>query len=130
MKLPFEEESEPHIDLTSLIDVIFMLLIFFILTMSFTQKALDIELPESKHSQQVKRDSVMCVIVTLSGEYFYKEKRISIEDIDESLSLDPKLELEVRADANAPFEKVLKLVDLAKERRGGRIMISANSPHE
>lgn len=130
MKLPFEEESEPHIDLTSLIDVIFMLLIFFILTMSFTQKALDIELPESKHSQQVKRDSVMCVSVTLSGEYFYKEKRISIEDIDESLSLDPKLELEVRADANAPFEKVLKLVDLAKERRGGRIMISANSPHE
>lgn len=130
MKLPFEDESEPHIDLTSLIDVIFMLLIFFILTMSFTQKALDIELPESKHSQQVKRDSVMCVSVTLSGEYFYKEKRISIDDIDESLSLDPKLELEVRADANAPFEKVLKLVDLAKERRGGRIMISANSPHE
>ncbi|MBW7570369.1 ExbD/TolR family protein [Succinivibrio faecicola] len=130
MKLPFEEESEPHIDLTSLIDVIFMLLIFFILTMSFTQKALDIELPYSKHSQQVKRESIICISVTRNGEYFYKDKLLSLDEINENLRSDPKLELEVSADANAPFEKVLKLVDLAKELRGGRILISANVPNE
>lgn len=130
MKLPFEEESEPHIDLTSLIDVIFMLLIFFILTMSFTQKALDIELPYSKHSQQVKRESIICISVTRNGEYLYKDKLLSLDDINENLRSDPKLELEVSADANAPFEKVLKLVDLAKELRGGRILISANVPNE
>ncbi|MGN1281454.1 MAG: ExbD/TolR family protein [Succinivibrio sp.] len=126
MKLPFEDEAEPHIDLTSLIDVIFMLLIFFILTMSFTQKALNVELPNSRHANSVSRDAIVCVSVTREGEYYIKDRGITLSEIDRMLEDDPKAQLEVSADANAPFEKVLSLVDLAKEKRGGQILISAN----
>lgn len=47
-----DENEEPRIDLTSLIDVIFMLVIFFVMTMTFSSKpVLDIVLPESTQAK-------------------------------------------------------------------------------
>ena len=47
-----DENEEPRIDLTSLIDVIFMLVIFFMMTMTFSSKpVLDIVLPESTQAK-------------------------------------------------------------------------------
>ncbi|MGN0916400.1 MAG: ExbD/TolR family protein [Succinivibrio sp.] len=130
MKHPFEDQDDLHIDLTSLIDVLFMLLIFFILTMSFTQKALDINLPESRYSDTVSENTILCVSVSKDGEYFLKDQKVELDDISVKLDADRKLELEVSADRKAPFEKVLALVDLSKEKREGRILISAVLPHE
>ena len=51
MKFGYDFENENdilHVDLTPLIDVIFMLVIFFILTMSFTSPVIDLTLPNSK----------------------------------------------------------------------------------
>ena len=44
-------EDEPQIDLTPLIDCLFMLIIFFVLTMSFSRPVLEIILPQAEHAE-------------------------------------------------------------------------------
>ena len=45
-------EEEPQIDLTPLIDCLFILIIFFVLTMSFSRPVLEIILPEAKNAEE------------------------------------------------------------------------------
>ena len=50
-----ELEEEPRVDLTPLIDVIFMLVIFFVMTMTFSKPVLDVVLPAAKTPRSGKR---------------------------------------------------------------------------
>ena len=67
MKFGYDFENENdilHVDLTPLIDVIFMLVIFFILTMSFTSPVIDLTLPNSKAatvSREKNPDIKICI---------------------------------------------------------------------
>lgn len=51
-----ELEEEPRVDLTPLIDVIFMLVIFFVMTMTFSKPVLDVVLPAAQNSEVKKKD--------------------------------------------------------------------------
>ena len=44
-------DEEPQIDLTPLIDCLFMLIIFFVLTMSFSKPVLEVMLPQAAHGE-------------------------------------------------------------------------------
>ena len=50
-----ELEEEPRVDLTPLIDVIFMLVIFFVMTMTFSKPVLDVVLPAAQNSEVRKK---------------------------------------------------------------------------
>ena len=50
-----ELEEEPRVDLTPLIDVIFMLVIFFVMTMTFSKPVLDVVLPAAQNSEVKKK---------------------------------------------------------------------------
>ena len=63
-----DENEEPRIDLTSLIDVIFMLVIFFVMTMTFSSKpVLDIVLPESTQAKASEVPEELLVAVKADG---------------------------------------------------------------
>ena len=88
-----DENEEPRIDLTSLIDVIFMLVIFFVMTMTFSSKpVLDIVLPPE-----------------------------GLASFIDSKPADAVLNLAV--DKKAPFAAFVKVVDVAKEKKSGRFVI-------
>ena len=57
-------DEEPQIDLTPLIDCLFMLIIFFVLTMSFSKPVLEIMLPESRSAIEQKADKQIIVFVS------------------------------------------------------------------
>ena len=108
-------------DLTPLVDVLFLLLIFFMLSSSFVQlSGITVEVP--KTSKVTTRGVLkLVVIVDKYGNVFFNDIPIkNLDDLrikfDESHSLGYKSSVIVRADTHAPFGIVAKLIALANER--------------
>ena len=66
-----ELEEEPRVDLTPLIDVIFMLVIFFVMTMTFSKPVLDVVLPAAQNSEVRKKAAELVLSVNSDGKYFF-----------------------------------------------------------
>lgn len=62
-----DHDDDLNVDLTPLIDVIFMLVIFFIMTMSFTLPVIDFNLPQSGTAQSENRTATIRVSVDENG---------------------------------------------------------------
>lgn len=107
-------------DLTPLIDVIFILLIFFIVTSVFKKDelALILDLPKSnaKESQIEQRE----ITIELSEtKIAYKGKEIELNDLNLALTriTDKNKPVILRIDKNVKYEKVVKILDLLQEHR-------------
>ena len=85
-----ELEEEPRVDLTPLIDVIFMLVIFFVMTMTFSKPVLDVVLPAAQNSEVRKKAAELVLSVNSDGKYFFNDQEILREDLPRFLSEHPE----------------------------------------
>ena len=120
----FGLEEEPSIDLTPLIDTIFMLLIFFIMTTTFSRPVLDMVLPPSSEAEASDRVRVQVISIPSDGSLHYDGRRIEKSELDAVLSERPEALLNLYVDQKAPFEAFVGVVDMAKVKKGGRFVIS------
>jgi biopolymer transport protein ExbD len=73
-------------NMSSLTDIIFLLLIFFMLTSSLVApNALNLKLPGSSKTSRVATDQIDNVTISRTGEYFFNGRRISINDLETTL---------------------------------------------
>ena len=105
-------------DMTPLVDVVFLLLIFFLVSTAFKkdQLALLLDLPSSQAPvEMVKKEEVN--IELSSDKIALKGKEISFEELDTSLSEveDKKSPINVRIDKEVRYERIIKLFDLLKK---------------
>ena len=63
------EDEEAAIDMTPMLDIVFIMLIFFIVTTSFVKEA-GIEVNKPKAAQQTKQKNANIFVAALSGEFF------------------------------------------------------------
>lgn len=117
-------DEEPQIDLTPLIDCLFMLIIFFVVTMSFSGPVLEIVLPESRTAKVERSDRQLSVYVMADGRYLLNEKPVDLAGIEAALLARKNTVLNIHMAGEAPFEKFVPLVDLAREKNEGRFVIS------
>ena len=120
----FGLEEEPSIDLTPLIDTIFMLLIFFIMTTTFSRPVLDILLPSSSEAEASGERREQVISIKADGTLHYDGRQIDRSELDAVLSERPEALLNLYVDQKAPFEAFVDVVDVAKVRKGGRFVIS------
>lgn len=120
----FGLEEEPSIDLTPLIDTIFMLLIFFIMTTTFSRPVLDIVLPASSEAKASSEKREQVVSIKADGSLHYEGRQIQKAELDGILAERPEALLNLYVDQKAPFEAFVEVVDMAKVRKGGRFVIS------
>ena len=120
----FGLEEEPSIDLTPLIDTIFMLLIFFIMTTTFSRPVLDIILPASSESEASAEKREQVISIKADGSLHYEGRMIDRSEVDAILAERPEALLNLYVDQKAPFEAFVEVVDIAKVRKGGRFVIS------
>lgn len=125
MKDIFDDfEQEPQIDLTPLIDCLFMLIIFFVLSMSFSKPVLDIVLPEAKHAQpDTVRDEIL-FSVKADGSFWLNEAPSSLDALTAALDAHPAQRLNIYMDQEAPFHHFISVLEVAKQKREGRFVIS------
>lgn len=120
----FGLEEEPSIDLTPLIDTIFMLLIFFIMTTTFSRPVLDIVLPASSEAEASSEKREQVISIKADGSLHYEGRQIEKSEVDGILAERPEALLNLYVDKNAPFEAFVEVVDMAKVRKGGCFVIS------
>lgn len=124
----FDFDQDAGLDLTPLIDVIFMLLIFFVMTTTFSRPVLDIVLPSSETAeQQAERLPELAIAITAEGKVFYGETELTKDALAALLDSREKELLNLFVDEKAPFEAFVSVVDIAKAKRGGRFVISTQS---
>jgi len=123
MILRHDRNKEPELNLTPLIDVVFLLLIFFMVSTTFEKESeISIELPEA--AGEKSEDERFTIEITIDGEghYFINEKRIR----DEKLATLKKALRDVRgdheeprlilsADRNTPHQAVIRAMDAARQ---------------
>jgi len=120
MGLKKRSKIEPTFSMSSLTDIIFLLLIFFMLTSSLvTPNALNLKLP-GHESTAVSTDESKVPEITISGRgsYRYDGSRVTLNRISKKLqrlSRKRKPLITIAPDKNAPVESVVAVMSLAMQ---------------
>jgi len=115
--------------MSSMTDIVFLLLIFFMITSTLiAPNALKLLLPQSKN--QTISNPITTVSITKDFEFYLETIRVSITDLERLLQErlineeDPTISLHV--DRSVPMEEVVKVMNIAKDNRYKLIL--ATSP--
>lgn len=121
MNLQQTRKEEPEVNLTSLIDVVLLLLIFFMVSTSFVNEAeIQIRLPEASLEPVPAEGETLEIAVTAEGRYLVN-KRPLVNARPETLRAalqklagdNPGREITIRADAEATHQAVVTAMDVA-----------------
>jgi biopolymer transport protein ExbD len=117
MRFRAENEEDFTVDLTPLIDVVFLLLIFFMVSTVFVdfKKQMDISLPSSKASILSEVLKPVTVELTVDKQIFLNGKKIRVSKFESALSKIAKSETKealIRADKNLPYGDVIKIMGM------------------
>jgi biopolymer transport protein ExbD len=72
------------VDITPLLDVVFQLLLFFILTSAMIQPGIELDLPESNQSSEAL-EADLVISVDKEGRVFFNDRMIGLEDVEAAL---------------------------------------------
>jgi len=129
---------DTSVELTPLIDVVFLLLIFFMVSTTFIRETqLKIDLPEATGELQQVEDQVLEVSISRDGEYSINSQLLVnskietlIRGLQEASGGDLKRRLIVTADANASHQSVVRAMDAAGQVGLSRISITTQNPDD
>ncbi|TDT39448.1 biopolymer transport protein ExbD [Halospina denitrificans] len=121
MKFRRQTNQEVSVNLTPLIDVVFLLLIFFMVSTTFTQKTeLEIDLPEADGKEAEQPADHVEVEINAEGQYSVNDQRLDSSDRDALLERirqvagdDTSIPFVITADAKTSHELVVRAMDVA-----------------
>lgn len=118
MRLLDRKQRKVVINITSLIDVVLLLLIFFMLTTSFVeQPGMKLDLPETQSSTGEKPEGLE-IVVQADGNINLNGESVSLEELpdklEEKLGQSKDKSLLLRADKEVPHGTVVQIMDIAK----------------
>lgn len=104
--------------MSSMTDIIFLLLIFFMLTSSVVApNALNLKLPGKQNASKEKIKNPAAVEITQGGNYALNGRNLSIESLDAELksrsAADPDLSITIAMENDTPVEYVVAVMDIA-----------------
>lgn len=115
MKLRNRHQTNTHFSTSSMTDIIFLLLIFFMLTLTpLTPQALSIDLPTSNHTHETPSQTK--VTVTADLEYYVDEQKTPREQLKTALQeklADGSQHILLQIDQNLPIAQMIFITDLA-----------------
>lgn len=118
VKFQRDRKKEFKIDLIPMINIVFLLLIFFMLTSSAIQANMKIQLPKA-HSSELMNEKNIIVVIESNGSLELDGNAISIEsllpELTEKLKDKKKKSVEVQGDQRIEFETFGKIIDIAKQ---------------
>ena len=118
MRKRFKQPEEKVADLTPMLDVVFIMLIFFIVTASFIKESgIEIDRPDTKTAEPKKKVSLL-VAVAADSSIWINKKQVDIRNVRPVMerihSENPKGGLVIQADAKSKVEKVLAIMSAAR----------------
>ena len=124
MAVRYEEEEKPEVQLTSMMDCIFLMLIFFLVSSQLKkiEKEIPIELPESNVARDVKATlDLMTVSVDAKGELYVNSKPVGPAGLRSALqaAAAERADRRIRIDGDmfAPFRSIVQVLDTCQQER-------------
>ncbi|MGQ9483623.1 MAG: ExbD/TolR family protein [Desulfosoma sp.] len=118
--------------LTSLIDIVFLLLIYFLLTTNFlTEEGIRVQLPQAVSTVQ-QEDQELIVTLSPEGDVYLGAKALSLEDllviVHQRLEADPQTAVVLKADRSLVLDRVVQVMDTIKAAGAARLRLATERP--
>jgi len=133
LERPTGDRPMSDINVTPLVDVMLVLLVIFIIAAPFMASRLALELPKAEVpvAAPAAADAVVSIALDAQGQLHWNDEPLA-EDalrqrLQEAARRNPATELQLRADAAAPYGRVVQLIGLAQTAGLSRIGFVADS---
>ena len=136
MQFKRQSQLEEGINLTPLIDVVFLLLIFFMVSTTFTKEThLTIELPEASTDAAPVEQTGIDIVINSSGEYSVNGQSLVNNQADtltralQAISAGKQdIPVVITADANTSHQSVVRAMDVAGRLGLSKLRITTQQP--
>jgi len=129
MRFARTPKDDPEINLIPLIDVLLVIIIFLMLTTTYSKFAeLRINLPSANAEKQLERPNEVDVVVSADGQYLLQRKPVQFRDVpgfaDELRRAGAGMKdpvVVINADNNATHQSVIRVMDAARQAGYGQV---------
>ncbi|MFH7029543.1 MAG: ExbD/TolR family protein [Heteroscytonema crispum UTEX LB 1556] len=134
MRLQDEPDIPPQINIVPMIDVIFAILTFFIMSTLFLtrQEGLPVNLPKAATSQQSQIPTKITVTVESSGQVSLNKKPTTVDALTEQIrtlmGTNPESVVVINADAKVEHGNIVAVMDKVRQVKGAKLAIATQKP--
>lgn len=126
-----EGESKAGIDMSPLIDCVFILLIFFIVTTTFVEETgVEVDKPQAASASNLEKTSIL-IALTAKGDVVYGGNNVGVRGVrgivTRMLQKDPETPVIVQADGDAKSELLVRVIDEAKLAGARKVSIATKA---
>ncbi len=125
------EETDAGIDMSPLIDCVFILLIFFIVTTTFVEETgVEVDKPQAASSVRLEKSSILLAL-TEKGEVVYGGREIGISGVQplvKRLLQKENIPVIIQADSAAASGLLVRVIDEAKLAGAAKVSLAAGKP--
>lgn len=113
-----EQEEAEEINMTPMLDVVFILLIFFIVTASFVKEAgIEVNRPEAATAVKKERANIL-VAISDNGDIWINKRRVDVRSVQANIERlkaeNPQGSVVIQADKKATTDVLIKVMDSAR----------------
>lgn len=116
-----DDDFNPEINTTPLVDVMLVLLIIFIITIPVMNHSVKIDLPRAASQPHESKPENIQLAIDAEGKVYWNAEVVGAKDLNgriaEAAKKNPQPELHLRAERTTPYEKVAQV--MAAAQRGG-----------
>lgn len=133
MALQRREKSSPEIPTGSMADIVFLLLVFFLVTTTMNQdKGIGMQLPPEGESKKIQKKNICNIWVNVNGEILINlSDQLTISqlraDLERRMVENDKLIISLKADEDTPYDKFIEVLDEVKLSGAERISLASPS---
>ena len=126
-----EDSGDIGIDISPLIDCVFILLIFFIVTTTFVEETgVEVDKPQAASSVMLEKTSILLAL-TEKGEVVYGGREIGFGGVQQLVKRELQKEdvpVIIQADAGAPSGMLVRVIDEAKLAGATKVSLATRKP--
>jgi biopolymer transport protein ExbD len=120
MNLRGRNKINPNFNMSSMTDIVFLLLIFFMLTSTLvTVSAIDVLLP--KAGGKTENNTSVSVSITSASKFYIDKTVVSSNNLENAIlnkvGAEKKKTVVIRGDQNVPYKSVMKVIDIANKNK-------------
>lgn len=126
------DDEESSIDTTPMLDVVFIMLIFFIVTATFVKEAgIDVNRPDAETAVKQEKANIL-VAINAKNEIWIDRRRVDIRsvrpNIERLYAENPQGSVVIQADKESKTETLIEVMDAARQAGVFNVAIAAQEP--